>query len=208
MTEDRKGVTLSFGAGATKRIQERGITNDDIKFAADYVSELIGKNKRTGHFSIGLWGELTALYVLGDADITEIFNEISYLEGISSQSNTKLESQFKGGLLHPFWHKHYFQAQFIPNNLLNELRRDDTVERVWGPLDGQTITQKMIDDLVTELVAGNLERRDQDSRLTGEWIVYHIHNGNNFYLTLGRHDEGDQVIKDRIDGYIKDGRYL
>ena len=79
------------------------------------------------------------------------------------------------------------------------MHRDDTVERVWGKFNGQTISQEHIDELVHSLVHENLDTRSSASRrLTGEWLVFSKAQGKRTYLTLAKHAEDDQSIAERI----------
>jgi hypothetical protein len=41
-------------------------------------------------------------------------------------------------------------------------------------------------------------RRASTATLTGEWIVYAVHEGRNFFLCLGRHGD-DEAIRAKID---------
>jgi len=36
---------------------------------------------------------------------------------------------------------------------------------------------------------------DRAGRMTGEWIIYAIHEGENYYLTLATHEEGREPEK-------------
>jgi hypothetical protein len=56
----------------------------------------------------------------------------------------------------------------------------------------------MVDELTQRLIKGAMEERDSSQRLTGEWIVFAKHNGQNYYLCLARHNEGDELIFSRI----------
>lgn len=45
---------------------------------------------------------------------------------------------------------------------------------------------------------GALEDRENQSKLTGEWIVFAKHQGQNYYLTLATHTTEDQHTFDEI----------
>ena len=38
----------------------------------------------------------------------------------------------------------------------------------------------------------------REKTVTGEWIIFHKHNGLNYYLTLGSHLEDDAAIFARV----------
>lgn len=47
------------------------------------------------------------------------------------------------------------------------------------------------------------KRRANRQQLTGEWIVYYVHNGQNYYLDIAFHDEastpeGEQALYNRL----------
>ncbi len=43
--------------------------------------------------------------------------------------------------------------------------------------------------LAHQFVLGGLEDRAAARRMTGDWIIFATHEGRNFYLGLGTHDE-------------------
>ena len=105
--------------------------------------------------------------------------------------------------LRGLWHKHYFQASFIPRNLLDEtiqMERDGRWKALFEPHYGKYV-HEFIDQLSYQMVVEAYERRVQDRRMTGEFIVYErLADGSNYYLTLGRHGEWD-AIRNRVDEY-------
>jgi len=50
-----------------------------------------------------------------------------------------------------------------------------------------------------DVVHGNYMRRSDANQLTGEWIIYAQHEGQNYYLCLGEHNSGDDHIRAKID---------
>ncbi|CAH7269082.1 hypothetical protein VCHA54P489_430004 [Vibrio chagasii] len=48
-------------------------------------------------------------------------------------------------------------------------------------------------------MSGTLDKRKARNKMTGEWVVYAKYNDDLYYLCLARHDDGDQVIRDRIE---------
>ena len=41
-------------------------------------------------------------------------------------------------------------------------------------------------------------KRHEEKRLTGDWIVLYRKDNQNYYLTLARHEEPDEQIKERV----------
>ena len=167
--------------------------------AATFVQGILHPVMAQGSYSFGFLTELAALSFISQETVLRIVEEIRLLEqGRESSSATKPATAFTGRHLVGYWHKHYFAAAFIPENLRLEMHRDDTVERVWGKYTGQTITQEHVDELVHSLVHENLDTRSSASRLTGEWLVFSMAQGKRTYLTLAKHAEGDQAIAERV----------
>ncbi|WP_407506722.1 hypothetical protein [Acinetobacter baumannii] len=40
--------------------------------------------------------------------------------------------------------------------------------------------------------------RIENGKLTGEWIIYHVHNQKNYYLNIAKHNDGDAVLAEEI----------
>ena len=105
--------------------------------------------------------------------------------------------------LRGLWHKHYFQPSFMPRNLIDEtaqMDKDGRWEAMFAPHYGKYV-HEFIDQISHEMVMGAYERRARDHRITGEFIVYERQaDGSNYYLTLGKHGEWDD-IRARVDEY-------
>lgn len=56
----------------------------------------------------------------------------------------------------------------------------------------------MIEELARRATTKHVERRDVEGKLTGEWLIFAKHGGENYYLSLNTHVAGDQFIYDRI----------
>lgn len=50
---------------------------------------------------------------------------------------------------------------------------------------------------------GTWERLQERQALTGEWIIYGEHYGINYYLSLGAHTEGDNVLRKQIETFCR-----
>lgn len=143
-------------------------------------------------------------------DVNAVINQIGEMERARQPGAvpTKAASQFDAGPLKGLWHKHWFQASFMPENLANEMERhgaslifkrlNDRYGR--SGWDSRTIDREMVGLLAQASVfdamdhrAGNTGR-GSGSRLTGEWIVFAKTGARNIYLTLGGHDETNEAI--------------
>ncbi|WP_323875440.1 hypothetical protein [Aeromonas veronii] len=163
----------------------------------------------------GLLGERCSVSIIMDLFFgIEAFNlnpftvidEINLLEQ-NKDSQTKRESQFRRDELCGLWHKHYMNGDLatLAQNMqhahksygipyFEERMREANAAGVEG-----FITEEDIPKIVEDLVSNNLSRRKMEGKMTGEWIVYAKHNGQNFYLCLAKHKDGDDKIREKID---------
>ena len=130
-----------------------------------------------------------------------VVDEIEVLEGQKSGIGTKPATQFKKDPLKGLWHKHFFSAHFVPRNLRNQLGKDgikNLVEDVLDPAKSPVVTVDMVNELSRRVVIESLEKREEQDKLTGEWIIFTKYEDKNYYLCISTHKEGDQAIYDQI----------
>lgn len=130
-----------------------------------------------------------------------ILQSIDELEGLVSVSRVKPPTQFKFPPLKGLWHKHFFAARFIAHNISRGLGRsgiERIVHEVLGTSTDGVITEESVAELARRVTREPMEKRAAEGRLTGEWIIYVTHEGQNFYLTCKPHSMGDQLIFDEI----------
>lgn len=145
-------------------------------------------------------------------DQRTIIDEIAHLETPSLPTRTK-PHEAMSGMLNGFWHKHFFEARFLPENLRRETQKN--FERLWyrdflpalqsdpdsrdqanvGKLTG-LIAQTMVHGAFLNRLGSRSAQAK--SRVTGEWIVFGKNEGRNVYLTLAVHEESDAAIATRI----------
>jgi hypothetical protein len=157
-------------------------------------------------------------------DVHAVIDQIGEMECAQNSRAvaTKAASRFDTGPLEGLWHKHWFQASFMPQNLANEMEKHGEsliIKRLidrygrdgWG---SRTIDKEMVGLLAHASVFGALEhrtgnaRRGGKSRLTGEWVVFAKSEGRNIYLTLGGHEEPNEAILDRCLPAVREFREL
>lgn len=63
---------------------------------------------------------------------------------------------------------------------------------------GDVVNKNMLFDLAKELVEKPFERLTDNSRLTGEWIIFSIYNNEKYYLSIDSHKSGDDTIVNNI----------
>jgi hypothetical protein len=134
----------------------------------------------------------------------DVSREIDALEGLSPHSSTKRPTQFKRPPLRPFWHKHFSTSRHLMRNVglrwgLEKSGNCDfsaAIERVTREYGDQPdLWQKR---LPYQIVLGGLHDRTTARRMTGDWIIFARHEGRNFYLGLGTHEESRDAIYQRL----------
>ena len=143
-------------------------------------------------------------------DHFSVLNELDYLEGIRSTSNTKPEEQFKNEPLYPLWHKHFFLPKHVARNVAVRWNMQN---------GGNTDLKAMLSEvslnygespdiwpnrLTQRIVVQGFDERAQRG-LTGDWIIYARHAEKNFYLDLAIHEEGHKYRANALLQRIRNG---
>jgi hypothetical protein len=160
----------------------------------------IGDSELSKRMSELIWFDLYVMDAEFGFSPHDVLNAIKDLEKGELPSGTKPASQFRNMPLKGLWHKHFFSAQFLVQNLLLGLGKrglEKIANEVMDP-GKPIITQEMLEELVHRVTHEPLESRDADKKLTGEWIIFLKHEGKNYYLCCNTHNAGDQFIFDRI----------
>jgi hypothetical protein len=142
---------------------------------------------------------LDAAFGVSPHDILRAIQEVENGDGASS--GVKPATQFKNLSLKGLWHKHYFSAHFLVNNIvlaLGEHGLENLVKEVMDPAKSPVITREMVNELAHRVANEPIEGRSAAKKLTGEWIIYIENAGKKYYLCCNTHNAGDQLIYDRI----------
>ena len=176
------------------------MTEAEFRTALSYVRDQLDLAIPNGRYSSILSVEIAAHMASRSANIFQILHELRVLDGALDRypSQTKPAAEFRGVWLGGLWHKHYMQARFIPQNLANHWKREG-IPNILAPMaqDRDSFEAKDIGEIAHRLVQGSYLDRCSSRQLTGEWIVYAISGGVNFYLTLADHSEPDEVVWER-----------
>jgi hypothetical protein len=136
-----------------------------------------------------------------------VMHEVKFLEGTEPESHTKEQTEFKRPPLKGLWHKHYMDGSIsgLAQNVNNALKNysipyceQRIIEAKKSGLE-QYMTAEDIPHIVNDLVTGNLQRRREEKKTTGEWLIYAIHENTKYYLCLAKHSDGDDVIRKKIN---------
>ena len=184
-------------------------TNSDREFRDAFaavqnllLTKYAWDERLSGRFSVNLIIGLVDR-VLNNKNIGRIIEEILYLEGcLDRKTITKAESKFNHGLLDWLYHKHYNAADMksLYFNLVEPLKTK-TGERRFAEAFKSTQNQfernnwdnlKAAKYLTNQVFIKQLKNLEYQKKVTGEWIVYHKHNGGNYYLAIAEHiNDGD-----------------
>jgi hypothetical protein len=180
---------------AKLRGRDTSVTSDKLaEFRRFYVSD----GNLSSRMSELLWFDIYVLDLEFGVSPHDILKSVTNLEAGEPHSGIKPATAFKNLPLRGFWHKHFFSAHFLVQNISLALGKNGLENLVEEVLDPKKITREMIDELAHRVVNEPVEKRDQQGKMTGEWIIFAKHNGKNFYLCLNTHNAGDQFIYDRI----------
>ena len=168
------------------------------EFAADVGLDSIAPGRYSKLFAFKLW-----LYAhIEGIEIPFILEELKALEGLPDKTiATKPATLFTRLPLKGLWHKHFFSARFVGHNIATHMlgkRLEEAVRSIFDPARSPTVTREMVEELAHAVSHGALEERESQGRLTGEWIVFAQHQGQNYYLTLATHTTEDQKTFDEI----------
>lgn len=176
-----------------------------LNIALAEVRQWLEVKRRNGRYAHGFLVELALNSLDRSFDIHGVYDEIGILEGTDSRVSLTKKPRKMRSPLHDLWHKHYFQASFIPRNLSDEaekMSKDGRWESIFSAHYGKYL-HEVIDQISHEIIDKAYECRARDHRITGEFIVYKRQtDGSNYYLTIGKHGEWD-AIRVRVDTYEK-----
>jgi hypothetical protein len=137
-------------------------------------------------------------------DSFDLTHPIKVLEGSTNLDGTPPAKQFKHAPLTGLYKKHFTSARFIPQNLYNFQLSKFSDQYFQEALDeASRRSSGYVDDaftgyLVHQMTIPPIEMRNRANRLTGEWVVFHRHEGRNYYLTLASHEEANEAIHERV----------
>ena len=169
------------------------------------VRRWLNVKRSNGRYAHAFLVELAMNAVNQVVNVHAVYDEIGKLEGKDLRPGmTKGPRQMRPPL-RGLWHKHYFEPRFMPRNLSDETDRmvkDGRWEAMFAPHYGKYV-HEFVDEITHKMVFAAYERRAQDRKMTGEFIVYEKQgDGSHYYLTLGKHGEWD-AIRARVDEYKK-----
>lgn len=181
--------------------------SDDLLHFADMIG-LAGA--APGRFSGLLLLQLYGGAKSGVLNPAKVIHEIRILEGLERMSDLKPATPFRKPPLRGLWHKHYLEdgIRSMALNLRKALAWDGLpslkrkVAEAEATGEERCFTAEDIALAAHEASHGAWERLQAASKLTGEWIIYGVHEEKNYYLSLGRHDEDDLILRAQIEAFV------
>ena len=138
-------------------------------------------------------------------DTFDLTHPIKVLEGLASSDGTGSAEQFRYAPLIGLYKKHFTSPKFLVRNLLNFLRSKEGnrhFNNVWDKA-AKASASDYIDETFTKylthhMVVDPIAIKSASNRMTGEWVVFHTHEGANYYLTIAFHGETNDQIHQKV----------
>lgn len=184
------------------------VNGEDKTLELQHFAAAIGLDRKApGRYSVLLLIQLAAGATGQGPNPAKVVREIEALDRGEASTGTKPATCFKHPPLKGLWHKHHLVdgVGSLVLNLRNGLRTEGLpsiaklVREAENSGEERYFTEADIRLVVHDAVLGNYERRAAANAMTGEWLIFAKHSGCNYYLALGEHTSGDDVLRARID---------
>lgn len=138
--------------------------------------------------------------------VFSVTDEIQAMEGRRVARGTRPEEPFRGAILKGLQKKHFADARFLAENMAahfafkkgGNARLEAVVAQAFEENTSGYVDEQFCRTMAHLSTVAVMEERSRAGRLTGEWIIFHRHQGQNFYLTLASHQETDEEILKRV----------
>ncbi|ARK76830.1 hypothetical protein BOC39_25545 [Burkholderia pseudomallei] len=183
-----------------------GISDDDIKSFMASNAGLYGID--TSRLSRFLLAQLTSAWKHRTINTFAVTDVIQHLEGRNPlPSMTAKPRQFKGDALRGLWKVHFFDARFLVRNILNEWSmfssKSDKFEKLCARVAAEEEQAPSRvgwqGRLVHEFVMEGYRQRATKRKLTGEWLIFGVHEQKNIYLSLCTHSDSPEQDREIYD---------
>jgi hypothetical protein len=160
-----------------------------------------------GRVSILFLLTLFGAFKAGAINPFRVAQEIQALES-GKPTGMKSPGQFKHPPLRGLWHQHYMQGGMseLAMNVkrgLKEFGIPYLQQKVNEAEEAGELRYFSVEDvapLTRDAVEGNLQRLREAVNLTGEWIIFAKHAGQNYYLSLATHHKSThEDLRQQID---------
>jgi hypothetical protein len=187
------------------RIWTAKMKGKDIKVTSERLAEwrsfYVSNSDLASRISELMWFDMYVLDAEFGVGPNDILSSVTDLEAGEKSRGVKPATPFGKLPLKGLWHKHFFSAHFLVNNIVLGHGKDGLeklINEVFDAAKSPIVTHEMIKEVAHRATHDPLEKRDAAGKLTGEWIIFIKHDGKNYYLCVNTHAAGDQFIYDRI----------
>jgi hypothetical protein len=153
---------------------------------------------------------LLSLFSAFNAGMVNPFRIAKEIEALEEGKPTGLKPPIQNR--HPplkgLWHKHFMQSDVraIAMNVQHGLHQfgipylQQKVNEAKEAGELRYFNVEDVGPLTRDAVYGNVERLRKAEKLTGEWIIFAKHDGQNYYLCLATHDKSThENVRQQID---------
>lgn len=178
----------------------------------EYRASMLFARYESAVFSDLFVTQLWIMDVMGHMPACYVMDEVKFMEGTGRKTSTKPATLFTKPPLAGLWHKHFFTSLFLVKNLCNylgvERKHQYNLKRIISDVlnssESEYFTEEMSAQIAQKVSVEAFQERSSSQMLTGEWIVFGTFNEKNYYLSVASHDEGDEVIFERLKRYCAD----
>lgn len=153
--------------------------------------------------STGLLGQAHSFAINRTFSTFDLTKPIKVLEELPSSGATVKEYQYDHAPLTGLYKRHFTSPRFLLKNLDN-FRRSKEGRRHFEAVAARAVQESGSDNdafikyLSYHMVVEPFQIKSSSNRMTGEWLVYHKHEGRNYYLTFAFHGETNPEIYKKI----------
>lgn len=179
-----------------------GVTPEDVY---SYVSSDIGLyGVDVSRISSYLLVQLASAWKHRTLNTFAVTDVIQSLEGVRQRGKPPKAKPFKGEALSGLWKVHFVDSRFLLRNIYNEWGIFNENSDKFAALCARVAEAEEREPsacgwqgrLAHELIIGGYENRAKKQKLTGEWLIFGIHNDKNIYLALCEHSSGPAEDKE------------
>ena len=138
-------------------------------------------------------------------NVYAVTDVIKHLERVGRGTITREPTPYKNKPLDGLWHVHFFDANFMMENLINEWELRKQNSKKFQEMCMKVAKQEEVSPtahgwqgrLTHEVVVRGFENKAKNKNLTGEWLIFGKHEGQNYYLGIFKHSrdkKGDNEI--------------
>lgn len=182
---------------------DRDVTSELLSFAKMIGLETVIPRRYSALLLFGLYGGTQS----GMLNPAKVVSQIKSLEDNGKGIGLKCATQFERPPLQGLWHQHYLEDGLpsMARNLRKGIGKhglpwlEEQVAEAKATNKEKYLTETDCARIAYDAVWSNWERLRNNSELTGEWIIFAKYQGDNYYLGLGKHRTGDEVLRSQID---------